>query len=171
MQFNVQTWLNEYAQEPLNVEISRPKQINVWTKADGVINIGDTSGCGGCRSPASHVDTSETSSGSSGYYLPRQLHWNVVINTLKTYCCTIADVAMSSCCPAQLAGLLNYNTPITPKDLNDGYPDQYTRKDESESALVDPIVQAATRAGVDWSKVVYLLHSGSAAGTAVGLST
>lgn len=51
------------------------------------------------------------------------------------------------------AGLLRFTAPALPADLNEGFEDSYTRKDDTEASPVDTIVQAASAAGVDWSKV------------------
>jgi RAT1-interacting protein len=51
------------------------------------------------------------------------------------------------------SGLLPYKSPALPADLNEGFETSYTKKDDSQLAPVDTIIQAGKAAAVDWSKV------------------
>eukprot|EP00879_Flechtneria_rotunda_P007322 GHRR01007681.1.p2 GENE.GHRR01007681.1~~GHRR01007681.1.p2 ORF type:complete len:214 (+),score=61.48 GHRR01007681.1:700-1341(+) len=50
-------------------------------------------------------------------------------------------------------GLLQYSAPQLPADLNEGFEGKYTRKSDTAASPVDPIIQAATAAGIDWSQI------------------
>eukprot|EP00878_Enallax_costatus_P008175 GHUV01008548.1.p1 GENE.GHUV01008548.1~~GHUV01008548.1.p1 ORF type:complete len:346 (+),score=90.54 GHUV01008548.1:62-1099(+) len=57
-------------------------------------------------------------------------------------------------CFGDESGLLPYRPPEQlPVDLNTGFETHYTKKSDSEASPVDHVVQAASAAGVDWSKV------------------
>ena len=50
--------------------------------------------------------------------------------------------------PTLLAGLLTFQQPQLPADLNAGFPELYTAKADGVASPVDTIVEAASAAGV-----------------------
>jgi hypothetical protein len=144
--FDVQQWLSRRPSREEYVPVSRPTEINCWTKTSAAATppseylFGDRTG--GLHSPApparGRVQEPPPQPPPS---LPR------------------AALLLESAAPAthpsppSAAGLLAFRMPPPGSDLNRGYPDRYVRKadDAAPVAPVDLVIEAAMQGGLDWS--------------------
>ena len=155
--FDIRKWLSTRSRVTDAVPVTQPKQVAVWTKTSkrdgGRFLHGDRSGAQVCR---------ERSAGRQGLlYLKCSCYPcpSIAEPAGRARCCWHRAAFATSrhrrsetaCGNAPCtAGLLTFQQPRLPADLNAGFPDKYISKDDGEASPVDTIVEAGNRAGVNW---------------------
>jgi hypothetical protein len=169
--FDVRKWMATRGRAAdAAVVVTQPRELTVWTKTSrrdgGRFLFGDASGASACgtarASRAGRFCQGPPSAppGPSGWASSRAP--TQPARPFGGHSCAAPAPEAPSRAPwsrakrasptAATPGLQTFSQPKLPADLNEGFPDRYTAKDEAGPASpVDTIVEAASGAGVDWA--------------------